>query len=84
MPTSVRDADDDPAVEIFPLLMTAAQVAELLQVSPRTLWRLLSAGKLPAPLRLGGVVRWRFEEITKWIAAGCPPAPARENATRRN
>ena len=54
------------------VLITAAQVAEMLNVSLRTLWRLKSAGKLPAPVRLGGAVRWRTQEVLQWIAEGCP------------
>lgn len=55
-----------------PLLATASQVAKLLQISTRTLWRLLSGGKVPEPLRIGGAVRWRLDEMKHWIAVGCP------------
>lgn len=60
------DADDEP------LLVKAAQIAELMQISPRSLWRLRSGGKIPEPLRIGGAVRWRLDDIKIWIAAGCP------------
>lgn len=53
-------------------LITAEQLAGTLQVSKRTLWRMRSAGQLPRPLRIGGVVRWRREEVAGWIAEGCP------------
>ncbi len=62
-----------------PLLVTAAEVAHLLNVSTRTLWRQLSAGQVPQPVRFGGTVRWRIDELKKWIAEGCPPPQAREN-----
>jgi prophage regulatory protein len=62
-----------------PLLITAAQLAQRLQVSTRTLWRMRSAGRLPGPVRVGGIVRWRLEEIQKWIAEGCPERPSRKN-----
>jgi predicted DNA-binding transcriptional regulator AlpA len=52
-------------------LITAADVAAMLKVSVRTLWRLRSAGQIPEPVRLGGAVRWRLDEIKKWIAGGC-------------
>jgi excisionase family DNA binding protein len=55
-----------------PCLVTARQVATILQVSNRTLWRMLSAKRLPAPIRVGGIVRWRVDAIETWIAAGCP------------
>ena len=54
-----------------PSLITAAEFAEMLKVSVRTLWRLRSAKQVPEPVRLGGAVRWRLDEVTKWIAAGC-------------
>jgi len=41
-------------------------------VAKRSWWRYVSAGKAPAPVRLGGVVRWRKSELAEWIAAGCP------------
>jgi excisionase family DNA binding protein len=54
-----------------PLLVTAVELARLLKISTRTLWRQLSAGKIPKPVRFGGTVRWRLEEIHKWITDGC-------------
>lgn len=66
-----------------PLLVTAAEVARLLNVSTRTLWRQLSAGQIPQPVRFGGTVRWRVEEIRNWISEGCPKPQPRENEGRR-
>lgn len=66
-----------------PLLLTAQQVADLLQVSPRTLWRLVSAQKVIGPVRIGGNTRWRREEVQAWIAAGCPSPVACDNLRRR-
>jgi excisionase family DNA binding protein len=45
-----------------------------LSVSKRTIWRLLSGKRLPEPLRIGGSVRWRREQIDRWIEQGCPSA----------
>ena len=55
-----------------PLLLTVAGVARLLGVSARTVRRLVGAGRLIAPVKLGGSVRWRADELRKWIASGCP------------
>jgi len=55
-----------------PALISAGELADLLQISTRTLWRLRSAGKLVEPIKLGGSTRWRLEEVRQWIAAGCP------------
>ena len=52
------------------LLIDAPAFAELLSVSPATLYRMLSAGKLPAPLRLSrGCVRWHRGTVESWLAA---------------
>lgn len=45
----------------------------MMKVSKRTLWRLLSAGKLIEPIRLGGNTRWRLRDVQTWIDEGCPP-----------
>lgn len=55
-------------------LMTATELATLLHISKRTLWRMRSAGKLPPPVRLGSAVRWGVDAIRKWISNGCPAA----------
>jgi prophage regulatory protein len=66
-----------------PYLITPKELAIRLNVSKRTLWRLRSDGRVPPPLRLGGVVRWRLDEVQNWIAAGCPAIKSRENNPRR-
>ncbi len=52
-------------------LIAADELARLLDVSTRTVWRLLSAGQLVQPIRLGGSVRWRLDEVRQWINNGC-------------
>ena len=56
-------------------LITANQLAKLLSISERTLYRLKSTGQLPALIVLGGSVRWRLTEVRDWIANGCPTPP---------
>ena len=53
-------------------LLTAAESADMAGVAKRSWWRYVSSGKAPAPVRLGGAVRWRRSELADWIAAGCP------------
>jgi predicted DNA-binding transcriptional regulator AlpA len=36
------------------------------------------AARMPAPVRLGGLVRWRRQELLDWLAAGCPAANAKK------
>lgn len=64
-------------------LLTVEDVAKLLNIAVRTVWRRRSAGDMPSPVVIGGAVRWRPDDLKSWIAAGCPPLAARENHPRR-
>jgi excisionase family DNA binding protein len=59
-------------VDSTPILISAEELARLMHVSERTLWRLLSAGKVPQPVRIGRNTRWRYAEVREWIEKGCP------------
>ncbi len=55
------------------LLMRDTEAATLCGMS-RSGWRKAhSAGRTPAPVRIGRACRWRRDELTAWVAAGCPP-----------
>ncbi|MCX5638137.1 MAG: AlpA family phage regulatory protein [Planctomycetota bacterium] len=58
--------------EITDKLITAKVLAEMLSLSKRQVFRLNSCGKLPAPIRIGGSVRWSDKTISDWLAAGAP------------
>jgi len=62
----------DQMCESKPLAISARELARLLDVSLRQVWRLNSTGKLPKPVRLGGSVKWRRDEIVAFVEAGCP------------
>lgn len=54
-------------------LLSAKALAKMLSLSPRTIWRLRSSGKLPEPVKVGGAIRWRLEQdIKPWLSMGCP------------
>jgi predicted DNA-binding transcriptional regulator AlpA len=56
-------------------MQVPARVAcRLAGVSLATWWRLLARGKVPPPVRLGGRVLWRVEELEEWVRHGCPDA----------
>jgi predicted DNA-binding transcriptional regulator AlpA len=57
---------------LVPLLVDASAAAALCGVSNATWYRLMSAGKVPAPVRLGGRVLWRVRELELWTDHGCP------------
>ena len=63
------------------LLIDNKQAAKLLKVSERTLWGMWNSGKMPSPVRIGRAVRWSYEELKAWVAAGCPPQDQRQYAT---
>lgn len=56
-----------------PALIDVRQVAELLDCSPRHVYRLSDAGRMPGPVRLGALVRWNKTIIDAWVAGGCKP-----------
>lgn len=49
--------------------MDALEVAAHFNVSRTTIWRWVKTGVLPKPVKLGGLVRWRREEIEAVTAA---------------
>lgn len=53
-------------------LLDVRVVAEILGCSTRHVYRLADAAKMPAPVKLGALVRWSKSAIEEWIAAGCP------------
>jgi excisionase family DNA binding protein len=56
----------DPAA-----LLDVRAVAALLNCSARHIYRLCDAGKMPPPVRIGALVRWRRADLDAWLAAGC-------------
>ena len=58
---------DEPAA-----LLDVRAVAAMLGCSQRHVYRLADAGRLPSPVKLGALVRWRLTELHDWLEAGCP------------
>lgn len=74
-------------------LLTAAEVAHILGISERGVWRNASAGRIPKPVRVGaGTSRWPLSRITAFLAELAPPEHpprhgprgGREAATKRH
>ena len=55
------------------LLDVRAVAAPLGGCSTRHLYRLADAGRMPRPIKLGTLIRWRRAELMRWIAEDCPP-----------
>ena len=58
---------------VVPELLTTREAAALVNVGERTLWRWSRAGRAPAPVHIGGAVRYRRREYLEWIDGGCKP-----------
>lgn len=67
MTTQTLTSPTDPA------LLDVRDVAALLRCSPRHVRRLADAGRMPAPVKLGALLRFRRDMITSWLADGCKP-----------
>ena len=54
-------------------MISAKELANMLSLSKRQIFRLDSCGKLGVTkLKIGGSVRWSATEISDWLAAGAP------------
>jgi predicted DNA-binding transcriptional regulator AlpA len=56
-------------------LLDIRGVALKLACSERQVRRLMNAGEIPAPVRLGGNVRWPLKSLSDWVGSGCPKTP---------
>lgn len=57
---------------ILPELLKPKEAARFLGMAERMLWRHSRSGTAPAPLRIGGLSRYRRSELLEWLADGCP------------
>ena len=53
-------------------LLDVRAVAKMLGCSSRHVYRLSDGGKMPAPVKLGSLVRWSATAIRERIDQGCP------------
>ncbi|HUE71430.1 MAG TPA: helix-turn-helix domain-containing protein [Pirellulaceae bacterium] len=54
-------------------LLDVREVSAICHCSVRHVYRMADAGKMPPPVKLGALVRWRAAEVEAWIAGGCRP-----------
>ena len=55
-----------------PQLLTVRELAKMLNVSQRSIYRWVDAGRMPKPIRLASLQRWELRTIQEWIDAGAP------------
>lgn len=74
LPDALADVRDPRLMDVVPTatpgpdLLTVADLAERLRVSEKTVRTWRSEGVLPAPIEIGGVIRWRAAEFEEWLA----------------
>jgi prophage regulatory protein len=70
----IRNGGSDAA----PLLLDAAAVAKRLGVSKATVWRLRDSGRLPQPIKVGSLTRWRTADVEAWVATLATPSVGKQ------
>ena len=68
-PGQLRLAPDEHPERV---LITVKELADMLGLSARTIWRMLNGGNMVKPVRIGKNARWRLYEVRQWIDDGCP------------
>lgn len=58
--------------DVKKILLPVGEVAAMLSLSERTIWRMRTDGEMPAPITVGKSIRWRKSDIDRWLRAGCP------------
>lgn len=53
-------------------LLRAADVGRIINCSKRSVYRYCSSGRIPAPVRIGGAIRWRLSDIELFLRWDCP------------
>ncbi len=64
--------DNGPVVLEYPPLLTKDHMAELLERTIRTIYRLESQGRIPSSVNVGTQRMWIRDEIMLWIDSSCP------------
>ena len=59
-------------MENNPSLININELAKILNISTRSISRLVRDGKIPKPVHLNSMIRWNKDKITKWLDRGCP------------
>lgn len=72
----------DPPAGATPALLDVQAVAALLDCSTRHVRRLADGGRMPPPVKLGCLLRWRRADLDDWLAAGCQPIRSAGRAAR--
>lgn len=53
-------------------LLTSGEAAGFCKISKRCWFAHSAKGTIPAPVRIGGSVRWRKSDLEAWVKLRCP------------
>ena len=51
------------------ILVPASEAAALLSMGKSTFWREVAKGVVPAPIKFGGLTRWRVSDLKQFVQA---------------
>ena len=71
MIVSCSGASGQERADLQPELLDVEAVARLCGCSAPHVRRLADAGRMPAPVKIGALVRWNRRAIEAWITDGC-------------
>lgn len=52
-------------------LLDVGAVGRMLSCSRATVYRMADSGRMPRPIKLGSLSRWRRADLEEWITSGC-------------
>ena len=55
------------------ILIPVAEAAGMLSMGKSTFWREVSKGVLPAPVKIGGLTRWRVADLVRFAQPATAP-----------
>lgn len=60
-------------MELPVLLVDVNEVARVLGMSVRNIWKLIKGGRFaPRAIKIGHLTRWNYAELHAWVSAGMP------------
>lgn len=74
MMTTPDNLQENTEVKNEPILLTVKQVAKLIGMSERSIWRLSGSGEFPAPIALGRSKRWYRKSVDDFAEANAHKA----------
>lgn len=58
------------------ILVPASEAALLLSMGKSTFWREVGKGTVPAPIKIGGLTRWRVSDLQQCVKPANQPTTA--------